>query len=171
MQGSPGSGNSLASPSDILFNEVAGSVDPGFQLELVNRGGSPVSLDGLVIGSSNPLHADHPLPAQMLGPGAFLTIDAASLGFTPDDNNRLFLFGPGQTSLRDTVRVDNRAQARQPQGDGRWLRPDAPTFGAANSFSISDAIVINEIFYHAYPQRGSQGVPPGTVDVQVLDFD
>lgn len=169
--GTPGAPNVVAPSSQVSLNEVAGSDDLSFRVELVNHGNSPIPLGGMVLGSSNPLHADYTLPTQSLNPGSFLTLDASTLGFTPGDNNRLFLYGPGKTTLLDTVRVDNRAQARAQEGTGGWLRPDVATFGAPNSFSISDAIVINEIFYHAYPQRASQGVPPGTIDLQVLNFD
>ena len=52
------------------------------------------------------------------------------------------------------------AQARQPDGTGRWLRPGywRPSV-AANSFNIPTDIVINEIFYHAPPKSTVPGSP------------
>jgi hypothetical protein len=43
--------------------------------------------------------------------------------------------------------------------------------GSANLVTLPDSIVINEIFYHAYPQRASAGSPPELTDVRVLDYD
>lgn len=171
FNGTPGSANTFTATTEVSFNEIGATTGPNFQIELYNHRVAPVALGGMVIASSNPLHSDYVLPAQSLSPGNFLTLDAATLGFTPEDNNRLFLFTAGKVGLVDIVRVDDRAQARRPDGTGRWLRPDLATFGALNSFDISDVVVINEIFYHAYPQRASPGVPSGIVDLQVLDYD
>lgn len=151
--GTPGFVNVGGPRPAIAFNEVAASTSSLFLVELHNYGPTPIALDDLVLASSDPLHADYLLPAGTLAGGAYLAIDATTLGFTPADNNRLFLFSVGKGGLIDAVRVDDRAQARQTDGTGRWLRPAAPTFGAPNVFSIKDDIVINEIFYHAYPQR------------------
>ena len=169
--GTPGAANVFSPVPAIAFNEIAGSEDATFAVELVNHGGVPVALGGSVIVSSNPLHSEYTLPAGTLVPGAFLTIDGAALGFVPDDNNRLFLFTPGKSALVDAVRADNRLRARSPEGSGRWLVPDGATFGAANSFSIDDSVVISEIFYHAYPQRASSGTPPTFTNQQVMDWD
>jgi hypothetical protein len=94
-----------------------------------------------------------------------------TLGFTPDDNERLFLFTPGKVALINTARVDNRLKGRSPDGTGRWLNPNTATFGSTNSFTFEDDIVINEIFYHAYPLRSTSGTLPTYTDVQVMDFD
>ena len=152
VNGTPGAVNVGGSRPTIAFNEVAASTNVSFQIELLNYGVAPVSLDGLVLGSSNPAHIDYLLPTGSLSGGAFMIIDAATLGFIPDDNNRLFLHGAGGTSLIDAVRVDDRAQARSPAGTGRWLRPDTETFGDVNSFRFEENIVINEILYQSYPQ-------------------
>ncbi|MFP6858829.1 MAG: lamin tail domain-containing protein [Roseibacillus sp.] len=169
--GTPGIVNLFPLTPALVLNELAASIDPNFRLELYNRGTSPVLLGGMVLASSNPAHPDYVLPAGVLNSGEFLTIDAATLGYTPEDNNRLFLFSAGGNALVDAARVDDRARARSPDGIGRWLRPKVATLGAPNSFALRDEVVINEIFYHAYPQRASAGTPSGLADVQVLDFD
>lgn len=168
--GTPGSLNTFPTLPSVAINEVAATGDADFQIELHNHGGADVALGGMVIASSDPAHANYTFPANSLAPGAFSTVTATSLGFTPADNNRLFLYTAGKLTLVDAVRADDRAKARMPEGTGRWLRPDGPTFGAANSFDIADSLVINEIFYHAYPQRGTPGTPPGFVDLEVLDY-
>ena len=164
--GSPGVANPAAAIPSLRLNEVGAALATDFQLELFNASPLTRSVSGLVIASSNPLNPDYTLPAGSLATGDFLTIDAATLGYSPADNERLFLFTAGKTALIDAVRIDDRPQARNPDGLGDFQRPDAATFGSANSFSIEDAIVINEIFYNAYPIRAEAGEP-----VEVLDFD
>lgn len=153
MNGTPGRVNAAALKPSLSINEVSATTDAHFQIELFNYGASPVSLGGMVLASSDPAHPDYILPAGVLASGEFFKVDAQSLGFTPADNNRVFLYGAGRLALVDAVRVDDRPIARSPDGTGRWLFPKAPTFGAVNSFDLEDAIVINEIFYHAYPQQ------------------
>jgi len=106
-----------------------------------------------------------------LNPGQFQILDASSLGFTPADNDRLFFFTADKVQLIDTIRTDNSPQARFPDGSGPWFRPDSLTMGLANFVTLQDSIVVNEIFYHAYPQRAAPGSPPKLTDVRVLDYD
>ena len=171
LNGSPGIGNTFVASSSLAFNEVSPVGAATFQIEIHNFGSSPVSLGDFVIASSVPRQNDFVLPATFLAPGGFEVINALSLGFTPADNNRLFLYTAGKSQLIDTIRADDSAQARFPDGSGPWLRPDLATFGSANQVTFEEDVVINEIFYHAYPQRSSPGSPPGLFDLQVLDFD
>ena len=171
INGTPGAANVQAIVPTISLNELDASTSPAFQLEIHNHGALPTALGGMVISSSNALHNDYTLPASSLASGTFTTINATALGFTPDDNDRLFLFTAGKTALIDAGRVDDRLKGRSPDGIGRWFNPDTATFGSANSFTFEDAIVINEIFYHAYPVRPTSGTPPTYTNVQVMDFD
>ncbi|MDB4265260.1 lamin tail domain-containing protein [bacterium] len=164
--GSPGSANITPTTPSLTINEISASTATNFQIELFNNATSSISLGGLVIASSNPLNPDYILPGGSLNTGDFTTISSTALGYTPADNERLFLFTAGKNTLLSAVRIDDQAQARHPDGTGPWLRPNAPTFGSANSFDIEDAIVINEIFYNAYPIRAT----PGS-EVEVFDFD
>lgn len=169
--GSPGITNSTEGASELSFNEVSAVTDPNFRIELRNTGSAAVLLGGLIIASSDPAHPDYVFPASSLAGGGFLTLDAATLGFIPADNNRLFLFGGSRASLIDAVRADDRALARHPAKQGRWLRPDFETFGSTNSFAIEDAVVINEVFYHAPAKPAVSGTPGSSSVVQVLDYD
>lgn len=171
VNGTPGSENVFGTTATIAFNELSGESDANFTIELYNYGAVPVSLGGLVIASSDPAAPDYVLPPGSLAVDSYFTIDASTLGFSPADNNRLFLHVAGKLSLIDSVRVDDRALARSPQGTGRWLRPDVLSMGAANRFAISEDIVINEILYHAYPQREHPGAPPMVTDIVAIDFD
>ncbi|MDB4669818.1 lamin tail domain-containing protein, partial [bacterium] len=169
--GSPGTANPTPVKAQLAINEVTASTDAIFQLELYNYGSSSIQLGGMVLSSSDPAHTDYVLPATSLGSGAFLVIDSAALGYTPADNNRLFLFAAGKGALIDAARVDDSARARQPDGIGRWLRPDVSTLGNANSFDIPTDIVINEIFYHPPAKSAVPALPGGVLEHEVLDFD
>ncbi|MFT6861496.1 MAG: hypothetical protein ACJAVK_000048 [Akkermansiaceae bacterium] len=169
--GTPGGTNIQALLPAIAFNEVAASTAPTFQLEFHNHSTLPIALGGMVITSSNSHHSDSTFPASILAPRTFNTIDATALGFTPADNDRLFLFTAGKAALIDSARVDDQLKGRSPDGTGRWLNPDTATFGSANAFTFEDAIVVNEIFYHAYPVRSTSGTPPTYAHVQVMDFN
>jgi hypothetical protein len=164
---SPGIANIEAIVPTVVFNEISGAID--FKIELHNFGEIPVTLDGMVIASSNALHSDYTLPAGAIEAGEFMVIDATMLGFTPEDNNRLFLYTPGKTDLIDAARADDQLKARNT--DGRWFVPSLATFGNANTFDFEDAIVINEIFYNAYPVRASSGTPPTYANIDIFDFD
>ena len=108
--------------------------------------------------------ASFTLPAQSLAPGGFLVLDSGTLGFTPPDGDRLFLFSSGGNILSDAREVTKRLRGRS--GD-QWIYPSAPTFGAANSFVLNTAVVINEIMYNP---RALDGVPevPATVETTTL---
>lgn len=169
--GTPGTANTTGTSSSLVINEVAGTLDTIFQIEITNPTSSSINHSNFVISSSDPTHSDYLLPAGSLAPGAFLTINATTLGFTPADNNRLFLYSTGKNTILDTVRVDDRSQARFPNATGEWMRPDAPSFGSPNSVTLEDGLVINEIFYHAYPDRGSPGSPAPVATTTALNFD
>ncbi|MGJ8642973.1 MAG: lamin tail domain-containing protein [Luteolibacter sp.] len=168
--GTPGSMNVFAPSSSLTINEVSGSLDANFQIEIYNSGSSAEVLDGLVLASSDPLRADYVFPIGNLENGEYAVLGVGELGYTPTDNERLFLMSAGKVSLIDSVRVDDRPQARFPDGIGSWSRPDAPTFLQENSVTLRDEVVINEIFYNAPSQRE---VPPLLNEsiLQVVDYD
>jgi len=134
-----------ASPG-VVFNEIS-AAGSGFKLELFNDGTAPVSLGGYAVKSST--GSSYAIPAQTLNPGGYLVITAATLGFTPANNDYLFLFKPGDSELADARKVTKKLRGRSAQG--RWLFPSAASFGSANTFSFNTAIVINEIMYHPRP--------------------
>jgi hypothetical protein len=135
-----------ASPS-IVFSEISpGGL--GFQLELTNLSGGAIDLAGYVLRSSSGASANL---SGTLNAGAFLVFNAAQLGFTPVDGDKLFLFSPGGIALLDAREVTGRLRGRSPQYPGRWLFPSAATFGAPNAFTFNTDIVINEIMYDQRP--------------------
>ena len=161
LNGTPGAQNFPAGAAwnstlpTVAFNEVSGATDTVWQCELYNHGASPLTLTGwtLVNGDTT---ATYTFPATTLAAGAYLTLSETTLGFRPLDNARLFLRTP--TQLVDAVKVATTPRARQTVGTGRWLRPNAATFGSANTFALQTGVVINEIFYHAFDESPEQWV-------------
>ena len=140
--------------AQLLFNEISGANDAGFYLEFRNTSASALNTSGWSItASSGQTVAIQP---QSVAPGAFLTLDAPALGFTPADGTNLFLIAPGGGELRDARQVTNRLRGLT--ADGHWGHPTTATPGGANITVVSDAIVINEIFYAAVNNGPEQWV-------------
>ena len=143
--GTPGSVNQLAD-SPLILNEVAGAIDANFRVELVNNSGGSINLSGYSLALDGSTQTSFALSGTIAA-GGYLSFDQASSGIDPEDEDRLFLIGPGNSVL-DGTRVENGARARSEEWAGRWQRPDTATFGSENSFNFEDAIVINEILYN-----------------------
>jgi hypothetical protein len=138
-------------PGHLSFNEITAALANPFQIELRNSGAQSFDLAGYVIrrtgGSAD---ASYTFGAQALAAGAFLNLAQGTLGFSAAAGDKLFLIRP-DGAVADAVEVHERPRARSTTREGEWLTPSAATFGAANSFTLSDDIVINEIMYHAPP--------------------
>lgn len=133
----------------VSFNESSGTTNGTYWVELANRSPVTVDLGGCVVRWAGADAAECVLPdGFMLEPSAFLALDEASLGFRPRPGDRLFFFSPGLDQVLDGMVAERSAAARFPDGLGRWLRPSAPTPGAANRADLHDDVVINEIMYH-----------------------
>ena len=132
-------------PPALVFNEItAGTTGP--LIELTNTGSAPVALGGCVIARLRAGVRTDAVLAGSLAAGGFAAFDAAVLGFSLTDGDRLVLFSAAGVALDGFVVKLNR-RARHPDGTGAWLRPSAASFGAANVFSLHDEIVINEIMF------------------------
>ena len=131
----------------LVFNEISPG-GSGFQLELANLGGDPADLTGYTIRSSSGASA---VLSGTLNAGAFLTVNAAQLGFTPVSGDRIFLFKPGGAELSDAREVTGRLRGRSAQHPECWLFPSSATFGSANAFTFHTDVVINEIMYDQRP--------------------
>jgi hypothetical protein len=129
----------------LVFSEISGAGDGSFFIELQNRSGSTINAAGYVLKTS--AGASIQLPAQEIAPGGFASFTASALGFIPDDGMRLTLFNPGGTTYRDSREVTTRLRGLT--ADGTWGYPTTPSPGAVNVTSVSQAVVINEIFYKA----------------------
>ena len=153
----------LPLPGDtrLVINEIGGSGDAVFRIELKNEGPSPVNLAGMQLGGFT-------MPAGSLAPGAFIVFDQTQLGFRPMDGDRIFLYASGGGTLLDAAIAGASGRARH---SGRLLTPSAATFGAENVFALEQELVINEIMYHFPPQPGAPAVPAVTATAVVLPLD
>jgi hypothetical protein len=138
----------------LAINEVSAATDADFRVEIANDGDTPVDLTGMTL--STDIGSSYTFPATVLPGGGLLAINEATLGFRPANNDKLFLKTADGTALLNARKVTNSLRGRSPLHDGRWLFPDAATFGGANSFDFAEDIVINEIMYHAQPQYATQ---------------
>lgn len=153
----------------LQINELSSTNDVEYQVELFNAGDDAIDLAGMVLGSSDDLVSPYVLPETVLAVGEYLVLSSSEFGFMPADGDRLFLYNADVTALVDAAEADDTARGLD--GNGRWLNTTSATFGSENVFALSDAIVINEIMYHAYPDRGEPAIPP-TYDVTtLLPFD
>jgi len=157
--GTPGADNGLAprddGPSGLAFHELPGSGAGGFWLELVNRGAEPVELGGHLLRTS--AGAEHELPAAALAPSELFLLTEAELGFRAVPGERLFLLAPDRATVLDAVRVTELSRGRGSSAPATWRHPAEVTPGAPNVFVEEDALVINEILYHAPPVATPDG--------------
>ena len=149
-----------ATSAPLVISEIAGSGDADFRIEIANTSSTSFDAGGYLIESRGAVDAGFAIPpGTLIAGGGFLVIPEAELGFRPADGDRLFLISPAgaQQFLVHAARADELPRARSAAHHGRMLVPDAPTFGAPNSFAINDDIVINEIMYHFRDDPGSDG--------------
>lgn len=153
----------LPLPTDtrIVINEIGGTGDALFRIELKNEGASPVSLGGMKLGAFT-------LPATSLAPGAFVVFDETQLGFRPVDGDRVFLLSSGGGTLLDAVVARTTVRARS---GGQMFTPTAATFGAENTFAFQQNVVFSEIMYHFPPNPGVPEIPAVTATAVVIPLD
>ncbi len=159
--------NPYGTASPVRFNEVSSASINPFWLEIINNSDSDVDLTGYAIICSGEIDAGYVFPSQSLEAGQRLAVYESTLGFHPADEDKLFLYTSGQTSVADAVVVKNSLRARFPEATGNWQYPDSETPGFANSFSFHDEIVINEIMYYQRPLPPAPAVP-GTYNSTIL---
>ena len=151
----------------VIFSEVSSQHAASFWFELKNIGDVEISLDDFQVASTNPEHT-HVLSEQTIPPNGYLVIGEDTLGWRPDDGERVFLYSPLRARVLDGFTATRQRQARSPEHDHRWQLPDVTTPGGANSFDFADEIVINEIMYNARPTYATPAAIEPTI---VIDFD
>ena len=151
--GTPGAANRLHTPNGLALNEISSAAATTFRVELVNAGDQAIPVGGYQLVSAGAVTGSHLIAAQTLQPGDYLVLDEGTLGFEPLDEHKLFLYSTESTNaVADAAVVKIAHRGRYPEGTGRWLYPDAETWGAQNLFAFHEEIVINEIMYH-HPAR------------------
>jgi hypothetical protein len=143
----------------IVFNEVQPGDHGDFWLEIVNVSEGPCPLSGSILISSDEAGHRYVLPDVRLPPGGFYILDSNCLGFAPQVGDNLFLFAPDWGTVTAAIRVPEDCRARFPDGNGPWFSGLNATPGAANQATFHDEIVINEIQYHASPNRPDPNEP------------
>ena len=131
----------------LVLSEIGPVTAPW--VEVVNAGEAPVDLSDYAMGVSGEMVA---LPSQVVAPSAYAVVDLAGVPIEVGDT--LFLLGPGGA---DGATIMEGVQARPSPGPGEWFHPDEATPGATNVLVLSDAVVINEIFYHGAALDTPQG--------------
>lgn len=160
-----------AASAPLLISEISGTGDATFRVEIENPSGSAFAAGGFILASRGVIDESYTIPAPvMIGGNEFLVLDEGTLGFRPNNGDRLFLFSPGQAALVDAARADDLPRAWSATHD-KMLVPDAPSFGSANTFAINSDIVINEIMYHFREDPGTQGGGPILETVELIPID
>ncbi len=161
----------VPSPSAFVFHEITSALDASFYVELRNASASAASTSGWsILASTGQTYA---IPTQTVAAGGYLVISAATLGFNPLDGTRIYLLALGGTEVRDARDVTGRLRGLTT--DGRWGYPTSLTPGAGNVVTVSNAIVINEIFYQGLGASPEQWVElhnrsAAAVDVSLWSF-
>lgn len=137
--------------SSLVINEIAPPGSP-WLAELVNRSASPIDAAGYILQRSGAgPDQSWKIPAQSIPPSGFLVVTADQTGFPLAPGDRLFLLHPNADAVADAATAAATGTARFPDGSGPFLNPSTPTRGIPNHVSLSQAIVISEILYHAPP--------------------
>jgi len=150
----------------LIFSEME-SLDT-FKIELANIGSGSADLTGVSIGSPD---LTFQVPPQMLQQGEFVVFDQAVLGILPEFEDLLLLLGENGTVLHDAQRAPNGLRGASSDYPGKWLLPSEATFGAQNSFSFQEDVVINEIMYHFREDPGTPPMEPELRETTVIPID
>ena len=149
-------------PLALVINEVSSTLEPDFWAELFNAAATAVDLTDYVLIHAGETGGEYVFPSQTIPAGGYLLLTEATLSFDVADDDKIFLLAPDRDVLLDAAVVKDAPRARYLGSNKRWLFPSAPTPGAANTFALNDAIVINEIMYHQRPVPASLQSPTAT---------
>lgn len=174
--GTPGAENFPADPTPspshptglpLTINEIAGTTEASFWIELYNAGALEIALESFVLEFEDAGSYRFPpgvtIPAQGF---RLVTAETLLLPEKPLDGENLYLYQPGQPdgrNLVDAIRIDDLPLGRSPDGADQILTVPSSaeqTPGEPNDITTSEAIVINEIMYHHRPTYLSGGDPP-----------
>lgn len=158
----------------ITINEVAGTADASFWIELHNSGASPQDISNFLLTFEDGDEYQIP-PATTIPANDHLLINTTTLALAtpPLDGENLYLYQPSKVALIDALRLDDLPRARFPDGSDQILTVPQPTQqspNAPNNITTTDAIVINEIMYHHRLTYPTDGDPPIITIVPALDW-
>ncbi len=169
----PSTGTPQALP--LTINEVAGTIDASFFIELHNSGSSDLDISNFILTFEDGDEYLIPSSTTLLA-GDFLLINAATLALAtpPVDGENLYLYQPGKIALLDAVRLDDLPRARFPDGSAQLLTVGIPAEkspGTSNNISTTDSIVINEIMYSHRPDFPKDGDQPTITITSAFDWN
>lgn len=151
----------------LVFNEIAGSLDAGFFIEIRNASDVSVSTAGATISIAGGFSCS--LPSETIVAGGLRVFSQTELGFRPAAGDKLVLKS-ADAAILDVQLAATMNSGRAESMPGTWLRLAAATPGAANLFTPNNAIVINEVCYKAPPHAAVAGTPAVTVSAPIAAF-
>lgn len=157
----------IALTTNVAFSEISGAGSARFFVELQQSGAGTISLEGWQIASSA---GGSLVLSTNIGPGGFLALSVAQLGFPINDGERLFLLGRAG-ELIDAVEIHNRSRSRlEATASARWYFTSSETPAAANVVNLRAEVVINEIMYHHAPAYRTKLTPYEENDEQWIEL-
>ena len=162
----------------VFINEVLARTNGERWIELLNGGGSDLSLAGYHVSDDAARLWKFTFPAGAAVPrGGFLVLTEAESGLglgAPELT--LFLSAPDPSRVIDAHLFENAghperfstSDIRFPDGSSNWAFARAPTRGTRNELQVEADLVLNEIMYHPFESRNAAGEPvesrPGEYD-------
>lgn len=157
--GTPGAANFVSPPasSPIVINELMCNSAAGTWIELRNLSSAPVDVNGRYLSDNRNMLNKYQIAGQPLLPGGgLLVIPDTTLGFLlKPTGGRLYLTNAALNHVDDAVDYEGTALDHsrglyfdRRNHQERWYYMTTPTPWAANTATINDQIVINEIMYH-----------------------
>ncbi|MCA9172071.1 MAG: lamin tail domain-containing protein, partial [Planctomycetales bacterium] len=138
----------------VVINELERVGAPVQLIELFNGGDVPVLLSSLQLRVRDTLAV---LPDEMLAVGGFATVQ---VDVEPNPSDLIVLSELTTGDVLDAMHAAPTRLARVPDGVGAFYNEAEMSLGAANQVPLEDAIVINEIMYHAPPRYALPAEPP-----------
>jgi hypothetical protein len=165
--GTPGAPNFPASPpaSTVVVSELQANTTGQTWIELHNPTGSPVPISGWHLSNDPNALGKYSIPnGTALAANGYVFIMAGTLGFSLDPSSgSIYLTNAPLTRVMDAVaykgtavghsrgRFDDRRNHKE-----HWYYMTNPTPGRANTVTLNDKVVINEIMYHPFAGRPNQ---------------
>lgn len=167
--GSPGTVNVVPAPSALISEVEILPTSKRIELQVDQDGA--VNLNGYVIEQSGSSDDQAVLSSGVVAAGSYVSFDLAEIGLDVQPGDTLLLRESMEGTVLDALIAESGTIARSDELDGRWVVPDAPTFGSVNSFAFRNEIVINEISYHDAPQFLETSETQNISETELLAFN
>ncbi|MES2476368.1 MAG: lamin tail domain-containing protein [Verrucomicrobiota bacterium] len=151
----------------LQLNEIAGTGDASFFIELRNPGSMPVSTAGYTLSIAG--GASFALPTAMVPAQGIVSFTEAQLGYRPAAGDKIVLLASA-SRIADAQVATTLPGGRRETYPNPWQRPSATTPGTANQFNLTSDIVIHEICYKAPDLAPVPGTAPVTSSIPLVSF-